>query len=433
MTQKQKWDIVIIGGGLAGYVAANYLAETKLSILLLEKANKSGGRARTNIVKNHYFNFGPHALYKKGKASSILEELKIKLSGRSPKLGGYLVENDQKYAAPFTPLSLFSTQLLHGKERLEWATVLLKVISTDPKTLKKYTFEQWVKQSTQSEKIQSLLFLLSRLATYCHAPERVSAKVMVTQMKSVMNGVLYIDGGWQTIIDQLHNKAVMSGINIQTHRLVKEIHPLECENFQLTLANEEKIYSRYVLSTVGPKELYQMFVKNKPSPQIEAFNPIQPVQGASLDVALTQLPNPNILFAMGLTDPLYYSVHSDFATLSEDRNSTVLHVFKYYHPNEQIETTLVKNELQQFLEKLQPGWQNYEIASRFIPKIIVNQRLPQIQDEQRFLRSETDIPGLYIAGDWTSSEHILADAAVYTGKTAAEKMIQKERSDGCAN
>ena len=55
---------------------------------------------------------------------------------------------------------------------------------------------------------------------------------------------------------------------------------------------------------------------------------------------------------MGLTDPLYYSVHSDFATLSEDRNSTVLHVFKYYHPNEQIETTLVKNELQQFLEKL---------------------------------------------------------------------------------
>ena len=83
------------------------------------------------------------------------------------------------------------------------------------------------------------------------------------------------------------------------------------------------------------------------------------------------------------------------------------------------------------MEKLQPGWQNYEIASRFIPKIIVNQRLPQIQDEQRFLRSETDIPGLYIAGDWTSSEHILADAAVYTGKKAAEEIIQKERSDGC--
>ena len=43
MTQKQKWDIVIIGGGLAGFVAANYLAKTKLSILLLEKAKNLEG------------------------------------------------------------------------------------------------------------------------------------------------------------------------------------------------------------------------------------------------------------------------------------------------------------------------------------------------------------------------------------------------------
>ena len=429
----QKWDIVIIGGGLAGYVAANYLAKSKLSILLLEKGNKSGGRARTNIVKNHYFNFGPHALYKKGKATSILEELNIKLSGRSPKLGGYLVENDQKYAAPFTPLSLFSTQFLHGKQRLEWTAVLLKVISTDPKALKEYTFEQWVKQSTPSEKVQSLLFLLSRLATYCHAPERVSAKMMVTQIKSVMNGVVYIDGGWQTIIDQLHNKAVIGGITIQTHTMVKEIHPLERENFQLILSSDEAINSRYVLSTVGPKELSQMIIKNEPSPQIDAFNHIPSIQGASLDVALTHLPNPNLLFAMGITEPYYYSVHSHYARLSKDKNSTVLHVFKYFHPDEQIDTKLVKNELQNFLEKIQPGWKKHEIASRFIPKITVNQRLPQIDDEKRFLRSETDIEGLYIAGDWTSSDHILANAAVYTGKKAAEEMIQKERSDGCAN
>ena len=56
---------------------------------------------------------------------------------------------------------------------------------------------------------------------------------MVSQLKLVMNGVLYIDGGWQTIIDQLHNKAVVEGFNIQTHTMVKEIHPLERENFQL--------------------------------------------------------------------------------------------------------------------------------------------------------------------------------------------------------
>ena len=50
-----------------------------------------------------------------------------------------------------------------------------------------------------------------------------------------------------------------------------------------------------------------------------------------------------------------------------------------YHPDEHIDTKLVKNELQNFLEKIQPGWEKHEIASRFIPKITVNQRLPQIR------------------------------------------------------
>ncbi|WP_279401480.1 FAD-dependent oxidoreductase [Piscibacillus salipiscarius] len=43
----QNWDIIIVGGGLAGYVAANYLAKTNLNILILEKGKSVGGRART--------------------------------------------------------------------------------------------------------------------------------------------------------------------------------------------------------------------------------------------------------------------------------------------------------------------------------------------------------------------------------------------------
>lgn len=44
-----KWDVVIVGAGLAGYVAANYLAKSNLKVLILEKAKKVGGRARTAV------------------------------------------------------------------------------------------------------------------------------------------------------------------------------------------------------------------------------------------------------------------------------------------------------------------------------------------------------------------------------------------------
>lgn len=425
----RKWDVVIVGGGLAGYVAASFLAKYDLSILILEKGSHVGGRARTNKLNGQYLNIGPHALYKRGKAKSILEELRIELHGKSPKLGGTLIEDTQEYAAPLSPLGLFTTNLLNGKERMEWVATLTKLMRIDTEMLVEQTFQQWVMQTAHSKKVQSLLYILGRLATYCHAPERVSAKVVVANLKSALGGVLYLDGGWQTIIDQLHNQAIIAGVQVQPHSAVKKIAPNEGDPFKIHLANGEEILANYVICTTGPHELNEMLGEN----QLQDFTQITPVRGATLDVALTQLPNPKQLFALGITDPLYFSVHSPYARLSDDSTSAVLHVFKYLHPDEPLDANKVKTELEQFLEKLQPGWKEHQITSRFIPNIIVNQRLPQIGDEHMLERSKTAIPGLYLAGDWTSPDSILADAAVSSGKLAAEEIILNEKRKKSAN
>ncbi|MBP2242110.1 phytoene dehydrogenase-like protein [Cytobacillus eiseniae] len=420
----QKWDVVIIGGGLAGFVAANYLAKRNLSILVLEKGKKVGGRARTDQIHEQYFNLGPHALSKKGKAMAILEELTIQVPGKSPKLGGVLVKEHLEYSAPFTPSGLLTTNLLNWKDRIEWANVLIKVISVNTKKLTTWTFEQWVQQTTESANIQSLLYLLGRLATYCHAPDQASAKIIVSHLKTVLNGVLYLDHGWQTIIDQLHNKAVVSGVQIETHKRVKHIAPLEQDSFKLVLSHDEEVFGKYVICTTGPYELQHMLGKKSNFP----FTKMKPVKGATFDIALTQLPNPKKLFAMDINHPLYFSVHSNYARLSADAKNAVMHVFKYHHPDETINAKKVRDELEQFLEKIQPGWKNYEITSRFIPQITVNQRLPQIGDEKMLESCKRGIPGLYIAGDWASPDFILAEGAVSSAKQAAEDIMKKEKS-----
>lgn len=429
----QKWDVVIIGAGLAGYVAANYLTKTNLSVLILEKSRNVGGRARTNKVNQQYFNLGPHALYKKGKARSILEELEITLSGKSPKIGGLLVENEVEYAAPFSPLDLLTTPLLKTKERMEWVSALIKTKMIDPETLAEQTFQQWVRQGNYTKIVESLLYSLSRLATYCHAPEKISAKIAISNIKKAMGGVLYLDGGWSTIIDQLHKNATLSGIRVQPHTFVTAIEPVQPCQLKVTLSNNEEIWGKYVICTTGPHELNDMLSKQLDTSQRDFLTHMTPVKGATLDVALTKLPNENHLFALGITDPLYYSVHSDYALLSDDPTNAVLHVFKYLHPDEHINGTIIKNELEQFLNTLQPGWQQYLISKRFIPNITVNQRLPQIGEEHRLRRLNTEIPGLYIAGDWASSHSILADGAAESGKHAAEEIILSEKRYHLAN
>jgi phytoene dehydrogenase-like protein len=424
----QKWDVVIVGGGLAGFVAANFLAKTDLSILILEKGKMVGGRARTNQIREQYFNLGPHALYKKGKAKSILEELDVELRGKSPNLGGILVEKNMEYTAPFTPLGLVTTSYLNWKERIIWARALMKVISINTEELAQQSFKQWVQKTVGSEKVQSLLYLLGRLSTYCHAPEKASAKLMISHVKIAMGGVLYLDGGWQTIIDQLHNKAVTLGVQIQSRTGVKQIEPVEHDYFKLVLANNDEIHGKYVICTSGPHELNKMLGEKISHPQREFFSQITTVRGATLDVALTQLPNPRQLFAMGITDPYYFSVHSNYARLSDDTKNSILHVFKYHHSDDHIDGNKIRIELEQFLERLQPGWQKHIITSRFIPQITVNQRLPQIGDEQKLSRFKTEIPGLYIAGDWASFDSILSAGAVNSGKQAAEEITKKEKS-----
>ena len=53
------WDCVIIGGGLAGLTASIFLARAGLSVLLLERSKKLGGRARTEFMEGNYLNLGP--------------------------------------------------------------------------------------------------------------------------------------------------------------------------------------------------------------------------------------------------------------------------------------------------------------------------------------------------------------------------------------
>jgi len=430
------WDVVIIGGGLSGLVAANLLAREKSSVLVLEKGIHVGGRAKTDCINDQLFNIGPHAFYKKGKAKPILEQLGVELHGKTPKLNGLLIDNEVSYAAPYNPIDVFTTRYFNWKDRLQYLNALIKILNARTELLSPQTFSQWVKQVSPSPAVQSVLLLLGRLSTYCNAPDQVSAKIVVSQLQSVMNGVLYLDGGWQTLIDQLHNKAVLLGAEIQTHSTVKKITPLLDvfeTGFEITVATGDVISTKNILSTTSPLELLKMLGEHVPPTIKDFFTQIIPVRGATLDVALTKLPEPTKLFALGIHAPLYYSVHSTYARLSNNSTNIILHVFKYLQPNEQVDPKVVKKELGQFLETIQPGWKQFEVASRFIPHITVNERLPLVGDDVLLESSKTVIPGLYIAGDWASTDSILSEAAVTSAKQAAFDIIQKERVENFAN
>src|SRR5512138_2680528 len=104
---------IIIGGGVAGLVAATSIARTGREVTLLEKASAPGGRAATREKHGFLFNLGPHALYREGELRSALRSFGIDPPGAIPGAsGGFALHGGRLHTLPTGFLSLVTTNLL---------------------------------------------------------------------------------------------------------------------------------------------------------------------------------------------------------------------------------------------------------------------------------------------------------------------------------
>src|SRR5947208_13056625 len=191
------------------------------------------------------------------------------------------------------------------------------------------TVSEWVDANASDERVHEALHAMFRLATYCNRPELQSAAAALRHLRLAIRGVIYVDEGWQKIVDALHSSAVAAGVTFVTSsRVVSvdvangavrgiELGGLEVETTKDTLTavalpdlNEEERGTRLpadnVLLAVDPETAKEIV----PSLDIPKLTP---VMASCLDVALSKLPIPGRNFALGIDKPLYYSVHSAYA------------------------------------------------------------------------------------------------------------------------
>ena len=67
----ERFDVVVVGAGLAGLVAGVEAARSGARTVVLD-AHPAGGRARTTDRAGYLFNEGPHALYETGPLMALL-------------------------------------------------------------------------------------------------------------------------------------------------------------------------------------------------------------------------------------------------------------------------------------------------------------------------------------------------------------------------
>jgi phytoene dehydrogenase-like protein len=77
--RKNRYDSIVVGGGIAGLTATAFLARSGQKVLLIEKNKECGGLVNTLIRDGFHFDVGVRALINAGIIFTMLKDLNIKL------------------------------------------------------------------------------------------------------------------------------------------------------------------------------------------------------------------------------------------------------------------------------------------------------------------------------------------------------------------
>ena len=422
---------LIVGGGLAGLTAALSLARRGEPVTLFERAPDPGGRARTRVQDGFRFNVGPHALYRGGAGMSVLKALGIPVSGQAPPLSGaYALDGGRLHTLPVGMASLLTTGLVDLRAKADLAAFLARLPRIDGAALQTTSLADWLRTLRLRPKAQQVVEALARLTTYGVDVDSLSAGAAVRQLQLAGRSVLYLDGGWQSLVDALAAAAREAGVRVVTGARVAAVERGGDRGVTgVRLADGTRHDGRAVVVAAGPCETAALVEGSEATSLARWRDAAAPVFMASLDLGLSRLPRPRALFALGIDRPVYFSVHSATARLAP-AGGALVHAAMYLGARASSPAEDVRAELEALVDLVQPGWREAVVHARFLPRLLVAHGLPSAAQggaEGRPGAVVSDVPRLFIAGDWVGPTGLLADASLASARQAADAVLALPR------
>lgn len=421
-----KYDVAVVGGGVAGLTAAIYAAKAGKRTILIEKQERLGGRAITVKKKGAYFNLGGHALYHGGDAMATFRELGLSLQGKKPSIDGYAIWKDQLLTLPAGMKSLFATTLLTWKGKMELASWLMKLGKMDTRRYDRVSLREWIEENVHDPMARNLFYSLMRTASYGMAPDLQAAGPVLRQFQNALKGVLYLDRGWGAMIDELAAMAERHGVKLQAGSQAVSIEHQDGNVQYVRCEDGTRVEAGHVIIAAPPAVACQL-VPHAEATSLQAWRD-QAIEltAACLDVALRRLPKPNQQFVYGIDRTVFLSNHSRAARLSDD-GAQVVSLIKYQGEEKNAEKDL--QELEQTLDLVQPGWRDEVVAKQYLPRITVCHDFMHIKRKQLPGPAVPEIAGLYVAGEWATHGELLVDAATASAKRAVMQILLNEDAE----
>jgi phytoene dehydrogenase-like protein len=424
-TQFAQTDVSIVGGGLAGLSAASYLARAGVTVTVFEKAAALGGRAATQNFDEFRLNRGIHALYTGGAASEVLQELGVPYSGNKPKAISALRQG-KFYVAPVDMPTLLRTDLLDVADKLALMSLFMKIPTLNAQDVRHMSVQEWLDQNVRRPRLYEVMAANARTLVYSSALDLVSADVFIIKTQlTIKHPIIYLDGGWQTLVEGLRRIAVQAGARIVTGKRVEAVEHQDGRVRAVRLSDGSTVDTSAVIIATAPKDAVKLIDNGDYQPLRQIVNSLIPAQVACLDVALSRLPNARHTIVQDIDRPRFMSTHSLYSSVAPE-GGAIIYTFKQLDPRQTGDPREDERDLEALLDTAQPGWRDVLVKRQYLPRIDAVEMLPTASSGGYGGRPGPQVPGLsnlYLAGDWIG-EGFLADASLGSARQVAQLLLK---------
>lgn len=202
-------ELTVVGGGVAGLVAAAAAAEDGAPVRLLEAHAHLGGRARSTAPP-HVANEGPHVLYGDGACWAWLQQRGLTRPYRRLPL------------AAGAGIRFRRAGRLHALPPIGVVGLLMRRSRQAPVDV---DFATWVAAS-HGERVAEAASALAGVVTYTADPGQLSAGFVWERLLRASNpagGPRYLGGGWGALVARLERYVRSLGVQVETGARVSEL------------------------------------------------------------------------------------------------------------------------------------------------------------------------------------------------------------------
>ncbi|MBU9724061.1 MULTISPECIES: phytoene desaturase family protein [Bacillaceae] len=430
--KKSQYDVVIVGGGLAGISAAAMLSDQGKKVALIERG-KLGGRAMTINMKGFQFNFGAHAIY--GRDQSYLtrmeQDLGLKLywSDFTQMKAKYDL-GEEVSVVPSNIGGLLQTKLLKGMDKFRFAYHILFTMIGFEKGDPNVSIKQWLDRKKVSPAVKEMMLNLASSNFFTGEPEKIPSDVFFGYYRRLFKTnipVSYIQGGWKKLVEQFVHVIESNKGEIYTKNSVESVTIVD-DKVTAVHTKKTTFMAKQFIFAIPPEELKRLFQESAINSELEGYTDYEPTYVMFYDIGLKKRIESPYTYIFDKDRQIFISDISYYDMEAAPPGGQLLQAIAYLKSNEindPKEHERLKERIEDFYDKHYPGWRKHLVIPR-VSKVAVVQAIKWTMHQRGLPTSFPQLPNVHFAGDWCQGEGQLSELSFSSSYKVCQRILEEE-------